>query len=184
MIVFEKPGKQNTEAVVKIALEEARKRGIRHIVLASYNGYTADFFKEQKDFNIVVVRGTYGFHVPDGISHRMSDEKCKELSDCGMKIVTAAHALSGAERSISTLYKGAYPIEIMAQTLRMFGQGTKVCVECATMAADCGAIPVDEPIISIAGTGQGADTALVMKAAFTHRLLDTKICELLCKPNL
>lgn len=184
MIIFKTPGKENTPATVKIALEEARKRGIRHIVVASYVGYTADFFKEVKDLNIVVVRGTYGFNVQAPDSNPMSEEKYNELSACGIKIVTSAHALSGAERSLSTTFKGLYPVEIIAHTLRMFGQGTKVCVECSAMAADNGAIPTNEPVIAIAGSGKGADTAIILKAANTHRILETKICEYLCKPTL
>jgi uncharacterized protein len=184
MIIFEKPGKENTEAAVKIALSEAKKRGIRHIVVASFTGYTADNFKAEKDLNIVVVRGTYGFNVKETNSIRLSEEKYKELSVCGMKIVTAAHVLSGAERSISTIFKGVYPVEIIAHTLRMFGQGTKVCVEIAAMAADCGAIPVGEPVIAVGGTGGGADTVIILKAANTHKILETKICEYLCKPML
>jgi hypothetical protein len=184
MIIFDKPGKQNTAETVRIALKEAAKRGIRHIVAASYTGYTADFFKEAKDLNIVIVRGTYGLSKENPNTHRMGEDKCNELSACGMKIVTAAHILSGAERSISTVFKGAYPVEIIAHTLRMFGQGTKVCVECAAMAADCGAIPSGEPVIAIGGTGEGADTALILKAAHSLRILDTKICEYLCKPGL
>ena len=101
-----------------------------------------------------------------------------------MKIVTAAHALSGAERSFSTAFKGVGPVEIIAHTLRMFGQGTKVCVECAAMACDCGAIASGEPVIAVAGTGGGADTVLILKAANTQRILETKICEYLCKPLL
>ena len=128
MIIFDKPGKQNTAETVRIALEEAAKRGIRHIVAASYTGYTADFFKEVKDLNIVIVRGTYGLSKENPNTHRMGEDKCNELTACGMKIVTAAHILSGAERSFSTVFKGAYPVEIIAHTLRMFGQGTKVCV--------------------------------------------------------
>jgi hypothetical protein len=184
MTIFEKPGKANTGAAVNIALSEAKKRGIRHIVVASYTGYTADYFKAETGLNIVIVRGSYGFYVKDANSIRMSQEKHEELSACGMKIVTAAHALSGAERSLSTVFKGVYPVEIMANTLRMFGQGTKVCVECATMACDCGAIPSGEPVIAVAGSAEGADTVIILKAANTHRILETKICEILCKPML
>ena len=182
MIVFESPGKQNTEAAVKIALEEAQKRGIEHIVAASSSGYTADFFRNAKGFNIVIVRGTYGYRNPDGSP--MSDEKYQELVNCGMKIVTAAHCLSGAERSLSASFSGTYPAEIMSHTLRMFGQGAKVCVECAAMACDCGAVPTGTPIISVGGANNGADTVFVMKASYTHRILETKICEVLCKPTL
>ncbi len=184
MTVFEKPGKENTEAAVAIALSEAKKRGIRHIVVASYTGFTADYFKAETDLNIVIVRGTYGFNVKDANSILMSEEKYNELTACGMKIVTAAHVLSGAERSLSTVFKGIYPVEIIANTLRMFGHGTKVCVECSAMACDCGAIPSGEPVIAVAGSAGGADTAMILKAANTHRILETKICEYLCKPAL
>ncbi|NLO48964.1 MAG: hypothetical protein GX111_11685 [Clostridiales bacterium] len=182
MTIFEKPGKQNTGATVKLALNTARERGIRSIVVASYTGYTADYFKTAPDLNIVAVRGTYGFGEMNTI--RMSGEKYEELSACGIKIVTAAHVLSGVERAMSTLFKGVYPVEVIAHTLRMFGQGTKVCIECAAMACDCGAIPAGEPTIAVAGTGAGADTAIILKPVNTHRIFDTRICEMLCKPAL
>ena len=182
MVVFERPGKENTEAAAAIALAEAKRRDLRHIVVASYTGRTADFFRAAVDRNLVIVRGTYGFHGANAI--RMSREKADELSACGMKIVTAAHALSGAERSLTAAFQGVYPVELIAHTLRMFGQGTKVCVECAAMACDCGAIPAGEPVIAVAGTAEGADTVMILKAANTHRILETKICEYLCKPAL
>ena len=184
MIVFEKAGKLNTDETIRIALDEAAKRGIRHIVVASYTGFTAQKLFDHPELNIVVVRGTYGFHATEGGGIRMSDDVYQTLLNQGMKVVTAAHALSGAERSLSTASKGVYPVEVIAHTLRMLGQGTKVCVECAAMACDNGAIPAGEPVIAIAGTAEGADTAVILKAANTHRILDTRICEYLCKPNL
>lgn len=53
------------------------------------------------------------------------------------------------------MFHGVYPVEIIAAALRMFGQGTKVCVEVATMAADAGMIPSGEPVIVVGGTGPG-----------------------------
>jgi hypothetical protein len=184
MIVFEKPGKESTEAAVRIALAEARKRGIRHLVAASTTGYTADFFQGQTDLNIVIVRGAFGYDVNNPSSNRMNAEKLAELTASGLKVITAAHALSGAERSLSAMFKGAYPVEIIAQTLRMFGQGTKVCVECAAMACDCGAILCGETVIAVAGTSSGADTAMILKPASSNRILETKIVEILCKPGM
>lgn len=184
MTVYSTPGKINTEATVHIALEEAQKRGIRHIVIASYTGFTAEYFKGHSELNIVVVRGTFGFSAKESNAIRMSEDVYHELISQGIQVVTAAHALSGAERSLSTSFKGVYPVEIISHTLRMFGQGTKVCVECASMACDSGAIPAGEPVIAIAGTAEGADTAIILKAANTHRILETRICEYLCKPTL
>ena len=60
----------------------------------------------------------------------------EELTQKGVKVLTTSHVLSGAERGISAKFGGVSPVEIIAQTLRMFGQGTKVCVEVSTMPLD------------------------------------------------
>jgi hypothetical protein len=52
------------------------------------------------------------------------------------------------------------------------------------MAADSGLIRTDEDIIAVAGSGRGADTAVVMKPAHTHDFFDLRIKEILCKPRL
>ena len=77
---------------------------------------------------------------------------------------------------------GTYQIdEIMAFTLRVFGQGTKVAIELALMAADAGLVLTDEDIISVGGTGSGADTALVIRPANSFQFFDLKVRELICK---
>ena len=71
---------------------------------------------------------------------------------------------------------------VVANTLRLFSQGTKVCVEIAMMAADCGAVGIDKQVISVAGSHAGADTALVLTPAASNRIRDLKIHEILVKP--
>ena len=63
------------------------------------------------------------------------------------------------------------------------GQGVKVCVEIAVMALDAGLIPHGEEIIVVAGSGRGADTAVIMHPAHANNILETKINEILCKPR-
>jgi hypothetical protein len=75
------------------------------------------------------------------------------------------------------------PLELMANTLRLMGEGTKVCVEITLMAADAGLIPIDKNIVAIAGTSQGADTALLIKPANAARFFDLKIREVIAKPR-
>jgi hypothetical protein len=78
---------------------------------------------------------------------------------------------------------GTYQIdEIIAFTFRTFGQGTKVAVEIALMAADAGFVRTDEDVISIGGSGRGADTALVLRPATSSLLFDLKVKEVICKP--
>jgi len=180
-MLFEKPGKENTAATVELALRAAKERGIRDVVVATGRGDTALLFKDHmEDIRLTCVTYAYGFRTPG--ENPLSDERRQELLDMGCRLVTAAHALSGAERSISRSFGGAYPVEIMAHTLRMFGQGTKVCVEIACMAADAGCVTPGEPVICIGGTGRGADTAMILRPAHTAQVLDTRIDDFICKP--
>jgi hypothetical protein len=70
----------------------------------------------------------------------------------------------------------------MANVLRRFGEGAKVCIEITMMAADAGLIPVDQDVVAIAGTGRGADTALRIHPANAARFFDLKIREVIAKP--
>ena len=51
------------------------------------------------------------------------------------------------------------------------------------MAADAGAIPVDRDVIAIAGSSWGADTAVVIKSAYSHTLFDMYVREIIAKPR-
>ncbi len=112
----------------------------------------------------------------------MPQEKRAYLTEKGMRVLTASHVLSGVERGISSQASGMYPAEIMSHTLRMFGQGVKVCVEIATMALDAGFIRYGEKIIAIGGTQQGADTAVILTPAHANEIFRTYINEIICKP--
>ena len=114
----------------------------------------------------------------------MTPETFDKLHSLGIKTVTAAHALSGAERGLSTKFQGVYPVEIVAGALRMLGQGTKVCVEIALMANDSGNITYGKPVVCIGGSSHGADTACVITPGYSACLMETKIHEILCKPSL
>jgi len=51
------------------------------------------------------------------------------------------------------------------------------------MATDAGLIPANKDVISIAGTGKGADTAIVVRPANSHRLFDMTVREIIAKPR-
>jgi hypothetical protein len=52
------------------------------------------------------------------------------------------------------------------------------------MAADAGLVRTDEECIAIGGTGRGADTAVVLQPNYVHRLFNTRVKEVICKPRL
>ena len=58
-----------------------------------------------------------------------------------------------------------------------------MAVEVAVMAADAGLAPTDREIIAVGGTGRGADTALVLRAAHMNSFFDLEIREIICKPR-
>ena len=180
MIIFEKRGKENTATAIEAAIDTAKERKINNIVISSNTGDSAALLIGC-GLNVVCVSRSYGFGNKKGLND-MSDETRKSLNEAGITVLTTAHVLSGAERGLSNKFGGVSPVEIMAHTLRMFGQGTKVCVECTVMALDAGLIPYGEPIIALGGTGRGVDTAMILSPEYADSILDTKIHEFICKP--
>jgi len=179
---FEAIGKQNTDHLLKITSEYMKKEGVRDIVVASTTGETgAQASKLFKGINIVVVTHHAGFREPG--MQELKEENRQKILDNGAKILTATHALSGAERAIRKEFDTIEPLEIIANTLRLFGEGTKVCVEIVLMAADAGLIPMDRDVVAVAGSGRGADTALLIKPENSSRFFDLEIREVIAKPR-
>lgn len=181
-LYFETPGRHNTEALLKLVKAYAKAEGIRDIVVASTTGETGvKASKMFKGLNLVVVTHFVGIKEP-GVSE-FDEENRKLILKNGANIHTATHALSSAERAIRGKFGTIMPLEIIANTLRLFGEGTKVCVEITLMAADAGLIPVDRDIIAIAGSSRGADTALLIKPANASRFFDLRVREVIAKPR-
>jgi hypothetical protein len=179
---YECPGEANTDTTFLRAKERAESLGIREIVVASTTGRTGakacDVFK---GFKLVVVRHHTGFRTPG--AQQMTAENQKAILASGARLVTAGHALSGIERSMRTKRDTIGPLELMADTLRVFGEGTKVCLEITVMAADAGEISMDRPIVAIAGTNGGSDTALVIQPAHSNNFFDLFVKEIIAKPS-
>jgi len=181
-VYFQDPGEQNTESVLELVKNYAQAEGVRDIVVASTTGETGvKASRLFRGFNVVVVSHHVGFQEP-GV-WEMEEDNRKKILENGAKILTATHALSGVERAIRKNFGTIMPLELIAHTLRLFGEGTKVCVEITIMAADAGLIPVDRDVIAIGGTGRGADTALVIKPETASRFFDLKIREIIAKPR-
>jgi predicted Fe-Mo cluster-binding NifX family protein len=170
--------------VIDSVLERLRVGGIDHVVVATTSGKTGIRFTEalaDRDVHVVCVTHHVGFK--GGDTDEVEPAHRERLTEFGAAVVTAGHALSGVPRSLSKTFGGSSPAEIVAHTLRLFGQGMKVCVEIAVMAADAGAIPTDRDVLCVGGTGHGADTAVVLKPAHMNAFLETRIREVLVFPD-
>ena len=179
---FQKHGQENTEATLRYALDRARQLKMKKILVSSCSGSTG--FKALeifgKEVSTIIVTHVTGFKEPG--HQELSEEDRKMLIEKGATVFTAQHAFGGVGRAVRNK-TGSYQIdEIIAYVLRTFGQGTKVAIEIALMAADAGLIRIDEDIISIGGTMRGVDTALLLRPAHTQNFFDLKVREVICKP--
>lgn len=194
---FEKAGHENTEILLDLVKKRALERGVTHVVVASNTGSTGIKAAEVlKDTGVKVVvvtlqAGTRG--LPE-----LSEENRKRLEELGARIVRSTHAFGGVSMSFAfwppprpggpppsppVMLPYVPPIgDIIARVLRLFGSGFKVCLEISVMAADAGIIPVDKDIIAVAGTHKGADTALLLKPAYSTNFFDIDVKEIIAKP--
>jgi hypothetical protein len=180
---FEKKGAVNTDKTLDIALRFCEKRNVRKIVIASSTGKTALKTKEKAKAGLEIIGVTYSAGSKYREEVEEFDRNRGALEKKGIRIVRGLHALSATERGFENKYKnGLLPLNIVADTLRMFSQGMKVCVEIAIMAAEHGFITPDEDVVAVGGSGHGADTAVVMRPAYAGNLFDTRIRAVLCMP--
>jgi hypothetical protein len=180
---FPTPGPQNTEMTLNLAKKRAEALGIVSVIVASTGGRTgamaAEIFRE---YNLIVVTHSTGFMKAD--AQEFTDDNRRKIIAAGAKILTCQHAFGGVGRAVRKKL-GTYELEeLVAYTLRLFGEGTKVACEMALMVADAGLVRTDEEVLSIGGTGHGADTALVLQPTNAQTFFDMRIKEILCKPRL
>ena len=181
IVYFEQQGKANTDDTLKMARERARELGIDQVVVATTHGYTAQMAKSilgDLGMKIIAVSICASY---DEEGWTMSREERKSLEDIGITVVTTMHALGD---DVNEAFSGDSPNRIVRDTLYRFSQGMKVAVEISLMASDAGVIDTSREVIAIAGTGEGADTAIVLKPAFSRRFKDLEIREILAKPRL
>jgi len=175
-------GAVNTDETIRITIERAVELGVRHLIVATCSGANIKKVLERKtDLNIIAVTHHVGFDGP-GVDE-MTESVRAELQAQGVKILTTTHLLAGVDRAVRIQFGGLYPAELIAQSLRMFGQGVKVAIEIAVMALDAGLIPCGEDVISIGGTATGADASLLICPAHSNKFFQTEVREIICMPR-
>ncbi|MEN3038899.1 MAG: hypothetical protein ABDI07_07085 [Candidatus Kryptonium sp.] len=181
-VYFDKPGPINTDTCLKVVTAAVRERALKHIVLASTYGETALKFAQAlkgDDLNLVVVTHNVGFREPGTLE--MTEDTKRKLISLGAKVYTGTMVFRNIGASIKAQFH--YSEEaLIAQTLRIFGQGLKVCIEIVLMSCDAGLIP-PEDVLAVAGTARGADTVAIIKAVPSNLFFNLKVREILAKPR-
>jgi hypothetical protein len=178
---FEQPGPINTEQALTILLDGIKRYQVGQVVVASTHGSTglaAARSLTDQEVNLVVVTHNVGFKEPGGLE--MTAETRAEIETLGARVHTGTMPFRNIGTSIREK-QGYSQQDLIANTLRLFGQGIKVCVEIVLMAADSGLISPD-PVLAVAGTARGADTVALIKPQSSNRFFDLQVLDILAKP--
>jgi hypothetical protein len=178
---YEHSGPANTSRVIERVKTFSERSDIESIIVATTSGETAILAKESlSSHRIIAVTHSTGFQREN--EQQLIPENRERLESMGVQVLTCQHALAGISRAVRFKLKTYALDEIIAYTLRTLGHGLKVAVEICMMAADAGLVRTDQDVISIGGTGSGADTAAVIRPANVSRFFDLQVRGILCKP--
>jgi hypothetical protein len=167
---------------LRIAKKRAVELGIKTVVVASNTGNTGMRAIEVfKGIKVVVVTHSTGFKAPN--FQELTEENRQKIIANGGLILTTTHLFRGVSGAMLNKFNMHEIGIIVANTLRLMGQGLKVAIEISVMAADAGLLRTDEDIIAIGGSGGGADYAIILKPVHSNDFFDLKVKEVLCKPR-
>jgi hypothetical protein len=181
-VYFTQTGPANTARTLELARSRAKEWAIRKVLVATTSGATGvQAAQTLHGLQVIAVTHSAGFPGPD--RQELTAENRAAIEAAGAQILTCQHAFGGVGRAVRKKL-GTYEIEeIIAFTLRTFCEGIKVAAEMTLMAADAGLVRTDEPLIAVAGTGRGADTAAILKPANAQAFFDLRFLEIICMPS-
>jgi len=111
----------------------------------------------------------------------------KKLEKRGVKIVISTDLGMDIDESLETDIGIPTYRKLMSMMLLIFSAGMKVAFYSVIEAADAGAIPTDEEVISMGGTELGLDTSIIVKPSFSDEIFNEykgiEIREIICKPR-
>jgi hypothetical protein len=195
---FNEPGPRNGEALIEAVKERIRELGIRFVVVASESGITALKVAEALSgfpVNVVCVTAYAGVRLawPQwGKWPSITGEVRKRLKELRVKIIEETPWIfKGVTFDAQFLGRAAPSWTIHEFVCRTMGYGFKTSLEVALIAAEAGAVPIDEEVVAIAGTGLlggGSDCAIVVRPSVVPKTTDVErgleVREIIAMPRL
>lgn len=164
IVYFSSGGEQNTEETLQLAKKYALEHDIKKVVVASTTGSTAEAAYELfQDTPVKLISVGHG-------RGRYDDDVISLLENEGYSVIF--------DDEISAEYDSA-----VFDKFSRICIGAKVAVQCVQIAANVELLDEDERVVSVAGTGSGADTAIVILAAKSDRFGKREIEKILCRPR-
>jgi hypothetical protein len=170
---FNQPGKQNTKATINSVRAYLKEEtAVEAVIVASVSGETALKCSQELSGSkvpvICVTAPPSWQNYPEYKYPFITQTMRRKLEKAGVTIVDSIP--SGLCDTIDYSF-GRYgyrpPLWAFIETLlAVGGYGLKTAIECMLMATDGGYVRPFREVISIAGTGKGADTAIVVNSCF------------------
>jgi hypothetical protein len=186
ILYLDKPGTRECPACLRAAAERAAELKVRHVVVATSSGRTGLELARAlraagSKATVVGVGYAANFAAKWGKLEKRFTAPAGKL---GAVFITGTHVLGGVNGAVRDKFGSCMtPGGLIANTFYVFGQGLKVAVEVALMAADQGAVPTDREILALGGTGEGADTAVVLTPACSQDFFKLRVHEVVCMPR-
>jgi len=182
---LEKPGKSGLKACVAAAARRAAELKVRHVVAATTSGRTAlELARALKAAGSSAKVVGVGYSAEYAAKWGALDPKIvREAEKLGVTFITGTHVFGGIDGAVASKFGGVVSGKLIAETYYTLGQGFKVAVEAAVMAADQGLVPPRVEIISLGGTAEGADTAVSLTPAAASQFFSLKVHEVICLPT-
>lgn len=182
---FDKEGNDYTDELILAVKDKLDiSENIKYILIASTTGESALKLADAIDNDeITIINVSHNVGFSGDNESDISEDMVKKLEAEGIKTYQGLHAFSGAARGVTNKYGGYSPLDVVADTLRMFSHGVKVAAEISLMAADAGLIPVGEEIIAIGGRAHGVDTAVILTPVNSKNLFNMKFHEIIAMPR-
>ena len=190
---FKFKGEVNTRRVLEVAVNRAKDLSVRAIIVASETERNAlkalEVIKRHgPTLKLVVVT-----HPPDktwrpkgdipiGLNHPRYRKIREYLEKAGAIIVQGTRPFAPASRSLG--WEKALPDTLIDFLIGgVFGQGVKVAIEAAVMAADAGAVSRGDVVVSLDSTYKGLDSAIVARTTYSYYFLkEFEVLEIIAKP--
>ncbi len=181
---FDKEGNDYTDELILAVKDKLDvSKNIKYILIASTSGESALKLANVIDDDITIINVSHNVGFSGDNESDISEDMIKKLEKEGIKTYQGLHAFSGAARGVTNKYGGYSPLDVVADTFRMFSHGVKVAAEISLMAADAGLIPVGEEIIAIGGRAHGVDTAVILTPVNSKNLFNMKFHEIIAMPR-
>lgn len=180
---FDSSGAENTDEVIQAVTERLDESEIKTVVVASSTGETAIKFAQSLKGAariICVSDPPWDIGKFSDSPGRMAPENNARLESLGVEIIDYIPYASVAYswQASENVYGALDLLVLIFDAFRMEGgNGLKVAIEVGLMATNAGKIKAGEDIIAVGGTERGADTAIVLKAAFSQNILSKEPSE-------